>query len=63
MLPNEAKTYFLAWFQDVNKEVGNMHRARLIFCVFFHFFRSVLVRSSAISSSNIRERHFLFTRD
>ena len=30
-----------------------------IFCVFLHLFRAVLVRNSATSSSDSRERHFL----
>ena len=29
-----------------------------MFCLYLHFFRSVLVRYSAISSSDSRERHF-----
>ena len=29
-----------------------------MFCSYLHFFRSVLVRYSAISSSDSRERHF-----
>ena len=30
-----------------------------IFCVFLQLFRAVLVRNSATSSSDSRERHFL----
>ena len=30
-----------------------------IFCIFLHLFRAVLVRNSATSSSDSRERHFL----
>ena len=30
-----------------------------IFCIFLHLFREVLVRNSATSSSDSRERHFL----
>ena len=30
-----------------------------IFCLFLHFFRAVLVRNSATSSLDSRERHFL----
>ena len=59
-----------ARFQDINRcfscrccsksrlQVGNIHRA--MFCVFLHFFRSVLVRNSAISSLDHHGRHFYF---
>ena len=57
-------------FQDINRcfscrccsksrlKVGNIHRA--MFCVFLHFFRSVLVRNSAISSLDRHGRHFYY---
>lgn len=37
-----------------------MLSTRDIFCVFLHLSRAVLVRNSATSSSDSRERHFLF---
>ena len=36
------------------------HLSSNMFCIFLQFFRSVLVSNSAISSSDSRERHYVF---
>ena len=47
--------FFLA---DTLQKVDCIHRAVLTFCASLHFLRSVLVRISAISSSDSRKSHF-----